>query len=304
MSGEITPASRTKALEEAAQSLSVHLKKSSGILTANQRLGVAICARDALNCNGCNTALRDGLCPLTLYGFCEDIKHETTCPGTGDKKIELTLTAIVHSLVCFQSKINDRWYKDCIKAILSCGILSNYAKDLECQDEKELQVAAHAVLCEIVIIAAWSHGIRNTFLALDAVDTMPNLPTFEDMKSAPKPVFINFSSLLKRVRQDDSIALAPYFNKGDINSKSQEYADIGQDVWKEMKFGPLPYICFSFVPKDLVPFSRWLGISYLTAGEMLLSWGDLDKTRHCAAVTRHDVETIASAVAGQKNCDF
>ena len=107
MSGETTPASRINALEEAAQSLSVHLKKSSGILTANQRLGVAICARDALNCSGCNAALRDGLCHLTLYGFCKDIKHETTCPGTGDKNIELTLTTIVHSLVCFQSKIND-----------------------------------------------------------------------------------------------------------------------------------------------------------------------------------------------------
>ena len=194
--------------------------------------------------------------------------------------------------------------RDCIKAILSCGLLSNYAKEIECQDEKELQVAAHAVFCEIVIIAAWSHGIHSTFLALDAVDTMPSLPTFEDMKSAPNPMHINFSSLLKRVRQDDSIALAPYFIKGDINYKSKEYADIGEDAWKEMNYGPVPYLCFRFVPKDLVPFARWLRISYLTVSEMLLSWGDLDKTRHCASVTRHDVETIASAVAGQKNCDF
>lgn len=306
MTGATTPESRIKAIQNAALHFSIHLKSSPGtILTATQRLGIAICARDALKCTGCNDALRVELCPLNLYEFCSEMKHEPfpvpTGNTVGDERIENCLLAIIHTIVCFQCKINDGWYKDCIRAIQSCGILSNYIEDVKCaNDANEIQLASHAAFCEIVVLTAWSSGINSTFLALDKIHMMPKLPSWEDVKSAPKPMHIRFSALLHRVRQDDSVAAAPYFNTNSI-----EYGKIGCDTWNKLMFGPVPWICTVFIPKDVAAFLQyWMNVVYLTPREMFLSWGEMGTKRHCATVTRHDIETVAGAVAAQHNCDF
>ena len=301
-----------KVLQDAAEDFSIHLKSSPGtILTPNLRLGIAMCAREArLKCLNCHQAVMDGVCPLTLYSFCADIHHEPIFPiPPGDTipgEVSKCLVAIIHSILCFQSKINDRWYKDCIHSLQACGILSNYKKRLQVEiDVNELEVASHAVFCEIVVLTAWSHGILSTFLALDRLDRMPELPTWQDMKYCPEPLNTRYSSLLHRIRRDDSVAVAPFFNKRDINTKSPEYKKIDKDVWTKLPFGPMPQICVSFVPMDTVSFGKWMEISYLKPSEMFLNWGEMHTSgRHCASVTRFDIETVAGAVAAAHNCDF
>jgi hypothetical protein len=299
-------------LQKAAQDFSVHLKSSPGtILTPNQRLNIAISSRSAHDCTGCHSAILDGAaCPLNLYRYCKEINHTSSsvsAPSSNDgadDKIHTCLTTIVHSLVCFQNKINDTWYKDCIDALTTCGILSNYLQEVQCQQDEELKVAAHAVFCEIVVLTAWSIGIYSSFLALDLLDTLPGLPTWEDMRYAPKPMHIDFSSLLYKVRRDENVAISPYFLKGDINEASSEYEKIGEETWSRVMFGPIPWACVVFVPRDLVPFLQsWMNVTYLTPGEMLLSWGKLGNG-HCESVTRHDIETVASAVAAERSCDY
>jgi hypothetical protein len=308
----ITTEDRIANLQKAAQNFSLHLKSSPGtILTPTQRLSIAISSRSAhANCTGCHSAILEGACPLNLYSYCKEINHTSPsfpAPASNndeEDKIHTCLTTIIHSLVCFQSKINDTWYKDCIDALTSCGILSDYLQDVQCQNNEELKLAAHAAFCEIVVLTAWSIGICSTFLALDLVDTMPGLPSWEEVRYAPKPMHIDFSSLLYKVRWDESVAVSPYFLKGDINKTSPEYKKVGEETWSQVMCGSIPWACVVFVPRDLVPFLQsWMNLEYLTPGETLLTWGKLGNG-HCESVTRHDIETVASAVAAAHSCDY
>lgn len=210
-----TPESRLEDLKQVATDFSNHLRTSPGtILTPNQRLGVAICTRDALlNCDGCIQSLNGGVCPFRLYNYCAEIKHEPGFPtpptqDINDSKrddINACLVNIIHAIIFHQSKLNEKWYEDCINALQSCGILEDYIEHNSCaEDANELEQASQAAFCEIILLVATSHGIHSTFLTL-GLDVTP-LPTWEDVKDAPKPMNIRYSSLLHRVRKDESVA--------------------------------------------------------------------------------------------------
>lgn len=208
-----TPESRLSDLRQIAIDFSNHLKTSPGtILTPNQRLGVAICARDALlQCKGCIQSLNDGVCPFRLFSYCAEIKHEPNFPVRGssddsnEEDIDACLVNIIHTVILHQSKLDTRWYEDCISALQSCGILKNYTEYNQCADDaNELELASQALFCEIILLIAMSHGIHSTFLTL-GID-VPPLPTWDDMKNSPSPLDIRFSSLLHCVRRDESVA--------------------------------------------------------------------------------------------------
>jgi len=321
-----TPESRLRDLQHAAANFSTHLKTSPGtILPPHVRLGVAICARDALLRCKCCALATTGVCCLrpgsSFYDFLlQQKEHEpfpTNCNRDDEAQQSMSddtkacLVNIIHTVVCHQSKINDMWYKDSIGALQSCGILADHVKQskncVDCDGDttNELELGSQAVFVEIILLAVTSHGIHSTFLALE-VD-IPALPTWEEMKGAPEPMHICYSSLLHRVRRDESKAFAPYFLAKDIRKNSPECKKIEKEVWNEFKFicGLGPYICGTFAPNDIVMFqTRFMSSFYLTIGEMLLNWGELDSTRHCSHVTRHDMETVANAVAVAHSCDF
>jgi hypothetical protein len=170
-------------------------------------------------------------------------------------------------------------------------------------DENEMDLASRAVFCEVLLLTVTSHGIHSMFLALGT--DVPPLPSWGDMRMAPPPSNVRFSSLLYRVRRDDNQAHAPYFWKKDLNKNSPEYSKIGEGIWKQMLDLPIPDMCTKFSPRDNVTLQAMTGCAYLSLpGEMLLDWNNLDPSKHCSSVTRFDVETVAGAVATEHECDY
>lgn len=277
----MTPERRIKDLQQLTVDFSAYLKTTPGtILSPSIRLGIAICARDALlKCKGCHDALEQELClrpGSSFYAFCEDMEHEPAfpIPPTAslkrDTKVETCLVNIVHSVICHQNRLDEIWYKDALAAIQSCGILDDYANELNCKgDEHEMELASYAVFSEIVTLAAVSHGLHSTLLILgDMLDgDVPVLPSWDEMKGAPGPSYIRFSSLLHRIRKGPFDSHLPCFYRSDINKQSPEYAKIETEVWREISNLPIPGICANFSPRDNVMFFKVHCSMYLTPRE-------------------------------------
>jgi len=241
-----------------------------------------------------------------------------------DEGIAACLLNITYTFIYHQNKIDANYYEDAIAALKVSGILSNYARALGDNEtvaaaangsynnkdrENELDIASRAVYCEIILVAALSHCIHMTFLALGM--NVPELPTWEDAKDAPGPSNIRFSSLLKRIRKGDEMktkivsSFTPYFTKSDLNKDSPEYLKIGEDVWKELNHGIMcPFMSTKFALQDFHLFDRILGMMYLTTEDFFLRWNKLSPMTHCPSVARFDVETVAVAVAAERSCDF
>lgn len=300
-----------------AADFSAYLKTVPGtILSPNLRLGVTICARDALKCSSCHRALQDVVClrpGSSFHAYCSEMGHGPEFPvapeSDRNKKIEACLVNIVHAVVCHQNRLDEIWYNDAIVDLRESGILDVYAKEFNCTDDvDEMNLASSAVFIEIVILAAASHGIYSTFLGLGTLGgldgNIPPLPSWDEMRGAPGPSNIRFSLLLNRVRQYDSIANAPYFHSWDADKLCPEYAKVEKDIWKQLASPQMPNICGNFSPRDNVMFYQLVQKMYLTPKQMVLEWGELDKSKHCSLFTRFDAETVAGAVAGSHGCDF
>ena len=240
-----------------------------------------------------------GVCPFRLYDFISEIKYEPSTfpiPPTNDdvdESIKACLMNIIHAMINWQSKLDIKWYQDCMNVLQSCGILGSYIKLNNCgDDKKELELASHALFCEIIILTSVSHGIYTTFLAL-GID-IPPLPTWDEIEDAPGPFLIRYSSLLHRVRRNkESISeVSPYFTKRDLNRSSPEYHEL-KKVIEKMTFAPLPYICVQFAFHDSIMLDKMLSTFYLTPVEMALHWNELDTSKRCSSVMRSDVETLA-----------
>lgn len=287
-----TPNSRLLDLRKAAADFSNHLTTSSGmILTADLRLGVAIYARNALikSSNKSDFPMRS---------------QSNKAIGSNDVEnlVDTCLISIIDPIINHQSKLDAKWYQECNNSIRACGFLNNYTKCNQCADDtNELELASHAAFCEIILLAAISHGIHTTFLSLG--QNVPPLPTFEEMQGG-EPLNIRFSSLLHRVRRDDSISeVSPYFLKRDLNKNSVEYPKL-KDILDDLYYGPTPWQCSVFSPYDTVMAIRYLDVFYLPMSDMILSWNELDSTNRCSSVTRLDTEALAEAIAAKYDCGF
>ncbi|KAL7502513.1 hypothetical protein ACHAWX_000504 [Stephanocyclus meneghinianus] len=261
----MTPEVRIQGLQQMAADFSAYLKTVPGtILSPNLRLGVTICARDALKCSSCHRALKDVVClrpGSSFHAYCSEMGHGPEFPvapeSDRNKKIEACLVNIVHAVVCHQNRLDEIWYNDAIVDLRESGILDVYAKEFNCTDDvDEMNLASSAVFIEIVILAAASHGIYSTFLGLGKLGgldgNIPPLPSWDEMRGAPGPSNIRFSLLLNRVRQYDSIANAPYFHSWDADKLCPEYAKVEKDIWKQLASPQMPNICGNFSPRDNV----------------------------------------------------
>ena len=224
-----TAASRKQDLLDLAAKFNQHLCETPGTqLTAKQRLGIAICARDALlKCQGCRQHLENKVClsPKTRFQkFCSTkIVHSPAFPApasddveglsiSGKQQIDL-LQATVHALICHQANLNATWYDDTIQAMMDCNFLPNGTVS-----------QYHSALVEVILVAVMSHGLHAAFLVLD-MDTVP-LPSFVDIEFAPPSLKLDIDKMLKsgkKLRQHDWIVHAPFLLPHDLDTKSSEY---------------------------------------------------------------------------------
>lgn len=319
-----TAEGRINDLRALAQDFNTHLMTVPGsILPPNLRLGVAICARDALlKCKTCHEDVIDRrssmACPLPnarFYSIFDGWRHEPGFPtdGNNDNEINLSvntekcLTTIIHTLICHQDRIDQLFYEDAVAALMSCGILDEYADSFKADtgrpmEKEDAELAARAVYCEIIVLAAISQALHLTFLSLGDGE-VPALPSWDKMKGAPQPSNIRYRDLLKQVRYDKAFAFSPFFVSSDIIRDSSEYSKIRAGTWTKLPYVPLPYRCAIFAIEDFVFFRSVQATLYLALKDVLLSWGALGPSR-CPTVCRRDVEAVAGATAKAHRCTY
>lgn len=318
----LTAEDRITDLRAFAQNFNTHLLTVPGsILPPNLRLGVAICARDALlKCKKCHhevTEWRSNMaCPLPnahFYNIVAGWRHEPGFPTDGSNSgsevsegIEKCLTTIIHALICHQDRIDQLFYEDAVDAIVSCGVLDEYANSFKADTgrpmgKEDADLAARVVYCEIILLAAISHALHVTFMILGA--QVPDLPSWVDMKGAPPPSNIRYLELLKQVRYDRASAFSPFFVSSDVIRDSSEYKKIRACTWAELSYLPLPYRCAVLAIEDFVFFRSLHYTLYLPLKDMALRWGTLGPSK-CPTVCRRDVETVAGATAEAHRCAY
>lgn len=314
-----TAASREQDLKNVATKFSEYLCEVPGTqLPASLRLGIAICARDALvNCPGCREHLQSKAClkPKVVCSY-KDIVHSpdfpaptgcTTTRGSASNQQQQheCLRSIVHSLISVQSSLNDKWYDDTIQAMMNCNLLP--------QDKKVAQY--HSALIEIILVAIMSNSLHTAFLVL-MIEPFP-LPTFEDIRFAPAPHCLDLEQMLKpgrSLRQWDWISHAPFILHQDINSKSPEFTKkvspmARQSVPSEYVFLPfLPFVTINLAYEDahmLTQIVDVVDVLYVPVLEIIMAFRHLNPSKKCtSSVTRFDLEVVAEAVASSYDCAY
>ena len=120
-----TAETRLTELENVAHKLNHHLETVPGaVLGPELRLAVAQCARDGLFDKACAEA--QGVCYPKYVRFF-DVMYErkydkpiVASPPSISESTAVCVTAIVHAVVNFQSKLTRDWYDDAVKAIEMC----------------------------------------------------------------------------------------------------------------------------------------------------------------------------------------
>ena len=305
--------SRLSDLRRAADGFSSHLKGGGvpSILGPELRLGVAVFARDALLLLLPPTEGRGELTTTTTPStpsFLVPPSSSTAAVAPDDDRLDgvrRCLASIILDVINRQDDLDAVWYQDSVATLRDA--FEGY-DDIGTGEEADL--ACRAAFCEVLLIAAASHGIRVAFLAL-GVD-VPPLPTWGELATGgeggrvhPPPAdAIRFSSLLRRVRRDEGAAIAPYFLRRDVDAASPEYAKVDGGVWDGMMFWPTPCMCTVFAPHDNAMFCGLLKTFYLSGGQMVRVWNTLDPSTRCPSVSRSDLETVAAAVASAHGCGF
>lgn len=328
----ITAKSRIDELKKIATDFSKYLCEISGTqLSANIRLGIAICARDALlHCKGCQEYIKknNNGKDSSIFKFQQYCTHEIhhtppfPTPLTPSAASTSTITfeqnkclvGIVHALICHQSSLNDDWYDDTIQAMMDCTLLPS-PKDST--SSKTTIAQYHSALMEIILVASMSHGLHIAFLILnnttEDIRDIPSLPTFQDLQYAPAPSCINFDKLLKQgrsLRQYDWISHAPFILHQDINPTSIEYQKLTTKASEEV---PNFYILLPFLPfvsvllayEDAYMVSQIMHILYLNVFEVILPFLHLNSNQKCtSSISRYELEFIAQTVAESYGCDY
>mmetsp|Transcript_37929 Transcript_37929/g.55922 ORF Transcript_37929/g.55922 Transcript_37929/m.55922 type:complete len:309 (-) Transcript_37929:733-1659(-) len=303
----MTPEGRQAVLESSAELFHTHLTGTAGtILTAKLRLAVAKCARTALWCQGCNdipqrTCLRDA---TRFHALCQDLQHndDNSFPELSQEASQV-LVNMIHAIVRHQHRLDKTWHTQTIAALKKANIVDN--------DNDPHTI--HALFCSIVLITAVSHGIQILFLVLDT--PVPPLPTLEQVeKGAPDPLNPQFASFVKNVRQDEKVALSPYFCKKDLDTNSPEFQRVLEERDRNTFLKIIQYfqpvVAGCFAPAELIMFWDFGLKVYLAAFgspaffPSIFFSRKLDRKHHCASVSRHDIELVADAITEELQCAY
>jgi hypothetical protein len=132
----ISVSDRIGALEESAVRFKDHPIDVPGVaLSADLRLLVAQCARDAVHCKACVDTMPREAClrPGTkVYDAVASIQHDDDDSISNEEQLQgvsknakatAAIVTIVHSLVNHQGHLDKDWYDDCIQALSKSNIL-------------------------------------------------------------------------------------------------------------------------------------------------------------------------------------
>lgn len=310
----LTSSQRLLAFTEFAAAYNVYLKGIGGVvLSAELRLAIAHCARDALlKCAGCNSLPKEScLQPGTdIYTLISNgIEHnesrilKKTSPST---VVYSMITSFVHTLINHQSRLNEQWYHQTIEAL----------------DKSELIPAVYvgerrlfyvlALFSEIVHVAGLSHSLNIFFVSVG--QQVPPLPDQVDNPSEPS--FFEWTKVLRKgrgLRYDKENTWSPFISTTDIDRDCLEFAKLAlstldkQFLLSKMTISKVPWSCVPFSPADLVWYCRWSELSYYTDSmfNVLLPFVPLNPSVRCAdSFSRYQVEIVASEVAAAHGCTF
>jgi len=297
-----TAEGRLRALREAAKEFSEHLEQVPGaVLRPEVRLAVARSTRDALFCKGCSDAQKVCI-PKSKSSFdaCAELKHDHQIPHELSQ-VSSCLTRLVHSIVNHQASLDKEWYEKTVQEIKACGLID---EDGHCRGNQDaIDMACYACMAEIITLVATSHGIYATFLALNQ-----DIPPLPDKAAAVGPSNIYFPSLLKQIRRDESICVAPYFLWKDVNTASPEWnklRDSTKAILPKLLVMQGPLVGLFMALEDFVMYERFIETAYMPPGLLvLMTWRHRNPFKYCPSVSRGDVEAVASSIARQHQCTF
>lgn len=291
-----TAEGRLEILRQAARDFSKHLETVPGAaLPPTLRLQVASCARNALSCKAC-AELQQTCLPKSesLYSTCSGASHGPQITGEKNEAIVSCVTSIIHAVVNQQSKLNEVWFADSIKAIKESGLIPEGL-----HNEEGMDLAYYSAFAEIVALSSMSVGFQQAFTTLE--ESVPPLPT----KAAPGPLNVNFSSMLKRVRRDESIVAMPYYLSSDIDKTSIEWKKLREVTRNKISFqlNPMsPAIGLCMAPEDLMTFDRYMGAAYMKSGYVSREdW--LTKIQSCAELSLTNIHRFFHQTEGSHDVD-
>lgn len=308
----ITPADRIGALEECGVKFKDHLIDVSGIaLTAELRLAVATCARDAIHCKACMDSLPKDVCLRPGTRVFERIYNvEHTVPqleGIANPEVEKVIVSIVHAVINHQGRLDKQWYDDCLEAVRLAGVVQGTGLE-----EKKNRYLEYSVFAEILCVATISHCVNLAFLVMG--QPVPRLPTMKEIMEGRAhrdgPLLLDWSALLSNPpKRDPSSAFAHHFPFADINKGHAEFQRISKQAQKAMEtcLDPMHPCLFSgFAPEDTRMISMINDVYYIPDKDMMALFRlTLDPSVRCADdFTRFDIEFTAHHLAKAQQCGY
>ena len=307
----LTYSQRFLAFTEFTSAYHVYLKERGGVvLSAETRLSIAHCARDALiQCKGCKslpkeTCVMAGTDVYTLIS--ERLEHyESAMLKHSSPSAHHTITVLVHALINHQSILDEQWYHRTIEALDTSPLIpSSFVGE-----RRSFYVLA--LFSEIVHVTTLSHSLNSFFLS-----TGHEIPALPDHVGSPsEPSFFDWTKILRtkttNLRLDKTVAWAPFIVSADVKRDSSEFAKLPLSALdKRILFDSMdakfPWSCVSFAPEDLVWLRRWFSVSYLhSMDDFLFPFFPLDPSFRCSdSFSRYLVEFTAEQVSKVHRCDF
>lgn len=246
----ISTTDRIQALENIAVQFGRHLTTVPGVvLTSSQRIGIAEYAR--LTVFESVVCLAPG---TSLFRTIRDMKWNDSRNND-----DCIIRTIVHTTLNYIQRIDGEWYKDCLDAISTSGLVPESS-----HEEEYRQYLVYSAFCEIVALACMSHCIHMAFQLMGRpVPPIPSAPTTD-----LQPTRLDWSLILKRPPSRSGTA-AWYFTNADIHVNSHEYckriSDRGRQAMKHYGDVFHPAVAMGFCAEDVAMMSEIESVYYIPA---------------------------------------
>jgi hypothetical protein len=268
----ISAADRIKVLEASAQAFSDHIVDTPGVvLTASQRWGVAVCARQAYSadCKGCVQISTICSPPGTFTALFDSVSHGPCFPDPATPKpLGELLQKLVHAMVSHQDRLNRDWYDSALQALDNCLSFPPNKDDKTTAYEGWL----HAAMCEVIILTSVAHCFHVAFLAMGKY--LPKLPTLDQVLAGKAtqvgPTLLDWTGLLKEgkeIQYDADFCFAHYVPLSSIDQQGETFRAFSAETKTALKLTTeifaKPYYTLVFSPEDARIMLACLGKFYM-----------------------------------------
>lgn len=284
-------------------------RRPESVLNNVECLGIAMCAREAVFCSSTCTKLPAGVCWRPGTNFYEWLqKTECEFPVSVDISDEKRsfLAKMVHAIIRHQHRLDENWYDKTLSEIESI-FLADWNDDGLDGDMRK--VRCHAAFCEILNMAAASHGIHMFYISIG--ENAPDLPTIEEARKVVEcgenssNEKFDFNSFFKKVQRNPGVSKwSPYFKKDDINENSPEFQSLSKPLQdfliRNVGRGPRICIFFAFMDAQIVAD---INVTFYR-DELLDKMAMVTMHGKCKGITRFQLETVATGYTGAVDCAF